>query len=445
MAITEQNTEIVEAINRAHTISSSAPKAIKQHKTNKTAKFIADKMKLAGDTLVGRTYKIEDFHNRFLTVEGVEGQQLSGVQAFVAGTRDKSGVLTTMIREAKKTKYWSHQWRAAIIEKDYEDEFEKELKKGPNEGFVLLHPKNPFDVGGHERQLADWYDPVLQKRYDEVDWAKNADGFIPELKTSIEVKTTTSTTAVQNKGLNTENLQRYDGLVGYAKVVVSERKTVKGVGMSEQRMNSVATNLANSFNFWGNQSKAQLNYNIRQWKKFQEGKTDFVYDVKVDTTFTSMYRIETIAGVIRAKLQKLGLESGKPMPQAFLDKVSVKRINLVEVLTNWLNNAKQDHDFFGIMYVESDLRPATKALIEAQIRMAKKTTPSGDPEEILIKALIFFLKKRKNAELFMEVARDTGKIHWSPQIQMGANYEKEYAIKEFGQVPLGGSEFRPLT
>jgi hypothetical protein len=411
-------------------------KRIKQHKTSVTAKFVADKMKDAGDKLIGKKYDIKDYHKEMLSISGVHAKELSSLNQVIHGPADV--IESTMSEEGAKYQYWSFKWRADKVEMEYEKALERELKKAPSEGFTLLHPLNVNSTKQYVSQLSKYYDPVLDKHYDEVDWVKNADGFIPELKTTIEVKSTSSNNAKQNKGLNTADLRNYDGTVGYAKIVVNDTRWFPNMGMQEQEVKKISKNMAEVMDFWGRKSSRELRINATKWEEVMKGfGRNLVYSFTVEAVFTTFYSIEQISNVIRGKLQKLGLEAGKPLPEGFLEDITAPT-NIVSVIISYLNNAAPDKDFNGILLIENLRNAVTSNTLGNKVREIARNTNINSAQELLDAVLKYYLEDDEWVDLFKAVARNTGKIFYSPSIQMDEEYERLYS-RDPSTIQLGSS------
>lgn len=440
MAFTEEHTELLNQVTNTMFDASknrqARTKRIKQYKTSVTAKFVADKMKDAGDNLVGRKYDIKDYHKEMLAISGVKAHELSNLQQVIRGPI--GAIESTMSAEASKYQYWTFKWRADKVEMEYEKELEKELKKAPSEGFTLLHPLNVNSTKRYVEELKKYYDPVLEKYYDEVDWVKNADGFIPELKTTIEVKSTSSNNAKQNKGLNTADLRNYDGTVGYAKVVVNDTRWFPNMGIQEQEVKSISKNMANVLDFWGRQSPAEKSRNAKGWEEVMKGfGRNLVYSFTVEAVFTSFYRIEEISQVIRGKLQKLGLEAGLPLPQEFLDNITAPT-NIVSVIISYLNNAAPSEDFNGILLIENLRDAVSSNALGRKVREIARSRGIESAQQLLDAVLKYYLEEDEWVELFKAVARETGKLFYSPDVQMDATYEDLYS-RDPSTIQLGSS------
>lgn len=408
-------------------------KLIRQHKTQATAQFVADKMDAAGQNIVGKEYTIQDAFSRGYKSENVKFRAEEELNI----KTNNDGALDIRFKRGKNQKDIFVNWRPYHIEEVYTEELAKELKKGPKEGFILLKPENPRAVGS-AKGLGDWYDPVLQKPYSEVDWVANADSFIPELKTTVEVKTRSVGSSKdkprhqaryshQNKGLNKENFSVYDGVVGYAIVDVQDHKYFTDAGLEEQQRNEIAEALGIGLSFGGK----EVGKNTALWKHFIKN-IKFNYSTQVVGYYTTMYSIEKAARYVRGILQKLGFESGKPLPEKYMetfDNASVSTKTLENLVVSYLYSVVDLQEFDGINYVEVSLRK-NKSNFRAD---TKKVISEGDfnsPQDIINKVLLKYLKEPEFVEMFNEVAQNTGHAFASPDITMGANYESTQQISK---------------
>jgi len=432
MVASTEYPEIANKINSTLNNQQQRGQAIKQHQTGITAKFVADKMKIAGNKMVGNTYTIERAHKTFLSKDGLLARNTHSINAFIGGS---SSVLEAGLRqEASKTSYWTHQWRAALLEKVYIENLQEELGRAPSEGFILLHPKNPLGVGSHYQELAKWYDPVLKMSYDEVDWVTNADAFIPELKTSIEVKTKSSKSpSVQNKGLNTQNFSRYDGTIGYAILEVTDINEYPQLGFDDMRIKSISQNLAETLNFLGD--KSNVKGNAKQWEKFIRGYDGLVYETRVNAFFSTFFTVEKASQYIKGLLQKLGLEAGKPLPQSYLESIPEPRLSPIILAVQYLQFAVMDEDFEGILRINRLREASSYFRQDAQSLVNQGKTTA---EEIIDGILRKYLKDDVWVGLFKDIARNTGKAFASPSISMTQNYVESQAVDP-SSIILGGS------
>lgn len=426
MAYTSENREIVDTINRLAETRTQRAKAVAQHETGVTANYVADKMKDAGKQMVGKTYTIEQGQKEFLRKSGLLARNESEWKTRIAGP--KGALERAIFKEGSKGTYWEYHWRGAYLEKVYLGHFENSLKKAPKEGYVLLRPENPLGVGSHEKDLSDWYDPVLGKSYDEVDWVKNADAFIPELKTSIEVKTTARAhTSSQNKGLDKEDFSNYDGTVGYAELLVKDTKQYANMGMQKSRQKNIALSLAEGMaEMTGDNSRRSIQKNAKEWERVIEGIGDkLIYETQVNAMFTSFYSISEASAHIKKVLERLNLEAGRPIFSSETGKrVRARPTDMDKLAASYLESAVDDEDFNGVLGIQ--------ILRDAPIRndcVLFATQPDTESvEDVIIKVLRKYLPNEEAVQDFLEVAENTGKAYVNPTVTMTGEYERAYAL-----------------
>ena len=210
-------------------------------------------------------------------------------------------------------------------------------------------------------------------------------------------------------------------MVGYAILDVMDQRRYTDAGMDSAERKRIAKNLGLSLTF-AKGSNAEK-YNAKVMEKLISSM-DFVFSTRVVANQTTMYSVENASKYIRGVLQKLGLESGKPLGGTYLENVDASkyqnnRASLINLLTSYLVAIVNDDNMFGIPFIQEAISGSNHFRADVNSAISRGIE---DPEAIIKDVLLRYMQEPENVEMVLDVAQSVGKPFVNPTITMTNQY-----------------------